>query len=191
MNLLVSAATTEQRGLCRIKAIQAMGTFKDVRVVKGLEEAYNRASSYPFPRETKAIIKLEALQALGETHSPAAIDFLVTILNQPQVAEKADFHEKQQVNDERIAAARGLGHFKGGKPAAALVVALQQQQDIALRDRIQQSLAASTGQDFGNDISLWSAFVQKEGKALPDGIVEEKTVGDKIVDTINPVSWWK
>jgi len=188
VEILITAATTEQRALCRLAAIETMQHFKDKRVVKGLEDAYYRAGF--FTPEQAAIIKVRAIEAMGETRQPEGIGFLVKILNEPAPAREASEGEKQLTTDERIAAARALGHFKGSKPTGALLLVLQREQDVALRNRAHEALVASTGKELPPDANLWADYLQHAWKDEPTAVVEEKGIGEKIGDLITPVKWW-
>ncbi len=47
VNILTAAATTERQPLCRLAAIEALGSFKDPRAVHALQEAYFNAGNFP------------------------------------------------------------------------------------------------------------------------------------------------
>ena len=185
VQILVTAAATERAALCRLAAIETLQTFKDPRVVRGLEDAYYRATS--FPAETASIIRCVALEGLGNTGQPAAIDHLVRVLREPPVAANAAEDEKQQKTNERTAAARALGHFRGRAATDALVATLKTEPDVALRGRAHEALVASTGKTFGPEAKLWEDYLQNAGKDQPAGVVEEKSLGDKIIDVVVPV----
>ena len=187
VELLNTAASTERAALCRMAAIEALQTFKDPRVVKGLEDAYYRATS--FSPDTASIIRCRALAALGQTGQPAAVDILVRVLREPPVAAESSETEKQQKTDERTAAALSLGRFKGRAAAEQLLVLMKTEQDIALRDRAYESLQTSTGKHFAADPKLWSDYLQNAGKNLETGVVPEKTFGDKMLETVVPASF--
>jgi hypothetical protein len=155
VTILVYAAANDQQALCRIAAISALRDFKDPRAAEGLKEAYYRASS--FPPESASVIRLEALNALGHTRNPAAIDLLVKVLREPPVeGPEAD---KQQKMDERIAAARALGNFKEYQATEALLKVLQTEKDVALRDCACQSLQNATGKKLPDDAKTWEEFL--------------------------------
>ncbi len=183
VQLLNNAAATEQSALCRMAAIEALETFKDPRIVKGLEEAYYRATS--FAPDTASIVRCVALEALGTSRQPAAIDILVRVLREPPVAGEASEAEKQQKINERTAAARALGNFKGSAADTALVAILKSEKDIALRNRANDSLQASTGQSFGPDAKLWEDYLLHAGKDQPTGIVPEKGFGTKLIELVD------
>jgi hypothetical protein len=184
VTVLVYAATNDQQALCRIAAISALRDFKDPQASKGLIEAYYRASS--FPPDSAAVIRLEALSALGNTRNPAAIDLLVKVLREPPVeGPEAD---KQQKMDERIAAARALGNFKNLVAAKELVVALKSDQE-ALHVPAHESLIAATGRHLPADPQVWDELLDKAPK---DGATLniEPTMMDRVLDVL-PVAFWR
>jgi HEAT repeat protein len=177
VKILTTAATSEKQPICRLAAIQALGTFKDPRVVDGLLNAFYNASS--FTAETATVVRCEALTALGQVGNPAAVDLLVRVVREP-AAEGADA-DRQQATDVRIAAARALAHFRHYEATAALVHVLKAEKDIALRDRAYESLKIATGKDLPPDALAWEQALQqtgdpateKEKKHIPTGWFEK------------------
>src|SRR5207237_5415126 len=135
--------------------------FKDPEAVKVLEEAYDRAGG--FSPETANILRCQALDALGETGRPEAVELLVKVVREPPVEGPEE--DEQAKTDERIAAARALGHFKEYQATEALAGVLRADQDVALRDRAAESLRTITGKDLPADYQAWSDFLNKpEGR---------------------------
>jgi hypothetical protein len=159
VQVLLYAASKDTQPLCRLGAIQSLRRFMDRRTVEGLKDAYYRAGS--FNAETATVIRCQALEALGETASPAAVELLVGVLREPPVAGPDP--DRQQKLDERIAAARALGHFKNYQATEALVGVLRTDQDVALRQRANESLQSATGQDFPADARVWADFLHQPG----------------------------
>jgi HEAT repeats/PBS lyase HEAT-like repeat len=155
LNILSTAAATEKQPLCRLAAIQSLGQFKDPRAIKGLTEAFYNASA--FLPETATVIRCEALNALGETGNPAAVELLVRVVREPP-AEGTEL-EKQQTLDVRIAAARALSKFSHYQATEALVRVMQNETDIALRDRAYESLQAATGKKLPPDAKEWDELL--------------------------------
>ena len=161
VDILTTAASSESQPLCRLAAIQSLRSFKDARAVKGLEDAYYHAGR--FPPDTATVIRCQALEALGETGNPAAVETLARVLQEPPVdGAEAD---RQQSLDVRVAAARALGHFKQFQATEALWKVLQGELDVALRDRAAESLQLATGRDFGPDAKKWGDFLHNTGGA--------------------------
>ncbi len=162
VHILCTAANKETHAICRLAAIQTLAKFKDPRVVDGLNKevpglkhAYYAASS--FTPETAHMLKCATLKALGETGQPSAVEVLVACLNQPPV-EGADV-EMQRIMNERVTAARALGHFKQYKATEALLQVLAKEKDPAVRNRAHDSLCRATGKDFPPDAELWAEFL--------------------------------
>jgi HEAT repeat protein len=149
------SAGNDSQALCRMAAIDALRKFKDPRAVDGLKDAYYRAGS--FNAEVAAVLRCQALQALGETGQQAALDVLVRVLREPPV-EGPD-QDRQLKLDERIAAARALGNFKHYQATSALVEVLRKERDVALRARAHESLVAVTGRDLPADATVWAEFL--------------------------------
>lgn len=157
VNILSTAAATEKQPLCRLAAIQSLGRFKDPRAVKGLTEAFYNASA--FSPETATVIRCEALNALGQTGNPSAVELLARVVREPP-AEGTEL-EKQQTLDVRIAAARALGRFSHYQATEALVRVMQSETDIALRDRAYESLQVATGKKLPPDAKEWEELLHQ------------------------------
>jgi HEAT repeat protein len=166
VNILTTAAATEKQPLCRLAAIQSLGRFKDPRAVKGLTEAFYNASA--FSPETATVIRCEALNALGETGNPAAVELLARVVREPP-AEGTEL-EKEQTLDVRIAGARALGKFSHYQATEALVRVMHSETDIALRDRAYESLQAATGKKLPADAKEWEELLhQASYQETPSG----------------------
>jgi hypothetical protein len=162
VRILCMAANTEKHAICRLAAIQTMAKFKDPRIVDGmgkdvpgLKQAYYTASS--FNPDTAHMLKCAVLKSLGETGHPSGVEVLVNALRQPPV-EGASV-EVQRVMNERITAARALGHFKQYQATEALLQVLVKDKDPAVRNRAHDSLCQATGKDFPPDAEIWAEFL--------------------------------
>jgi HEAT repeat protein len=179
VKILISAATQDRQPWCRQKAIATLATFKDPRVMDALRDAYYSAGS--FTPEMATRLRCETLEALGTFGNPASVDFLVKILREPPV-EGAE-RDKQQTTDERIAAARALGHFNHYQGTAALVDVLRTEQDLSLRETARGSLVAVTGKNLPADAREWDNLFHS-----PDGTAVVAQPERKLFGII-PVSW--
>src|SRR5262245_371375 len=101
VSILVYTAANDSQALCRMAAIDTLRTFRDPRAADGLKDAYYRAGS--FNPEVATVLRCQALQGLGDTGQPAAVETLVRVLREP-LTEGPD-QDRQQKLDERIAAA--------------------------------------------------------------------------------------
>jgi hypothetical protein len=191
--ILTRAACTERDALCRLAAIQTLEQFKDPRIATGfkdpdngkeysLQEAYYRAGS--FNADIATNLKCAALMALGETGQPAAVDLLVKVLNEPHV-EGAELDRRKM--EERIAAARALGHFKQYQATESLVTVLRSESNPALRNRAHESLEEATGKDLPPDATAWANYLHQTPNQAPS----EEHAGKKVLDAILPTSWFK
>ena len=179
INILTAAATTERQPLCRLAAVEALGSFHDPRAVHALQEAYYNAANFPKGKGASGItegpfggsavssplvlqIKCQAIASLGNTENPEAIGFLVNILKSPPASKEAAEGERQQTMDERIAAARALANFKDYKAIEALVHTSQTERDVALLDRAHDSLEACTGHKFPPDTQDWGPILRPD-----------------------------
>jgi HEAT repeat protein len=154
--LLVYSAANESQPWCRVAAISALRKFKDPRAVEGLKDAYYKAGT--FVPQTAALIRGQALSGLGDTGNPAAIDLLVRVLKEPPVDGPDE--DRQTKLNERIVAARALGHFKHYAAAAALVEVLRTEKDPELRTPAHESLVEATGKKIPPDAQAWAEFLQ-------------------------------
>jgi hypothetical protein len=166
--ILTTAATSDKQPLCRLAAIKSLGMFKDPRAVEALARAYY--DDKPFPPETNAVIRQQALTALGETGSPKARDLLVKVVGEPPPAQDTTEVEKQQVMDCRLAAVRALGKYSHKDVTETLVKVLQSEKDVAMRDRAHESLVAATGKNLPPDPKKWEEVLhqQQEGKPVAE-----------------------
>jgi hypothetical protein len=187
LRILTAAAINERQPWCRFAAIQALGRFKDPRAVTALQTAYEKAGMVPagnvqqvgfalannMPPETASTMRCQALVAMGETGNTAAMDLLVRVVRQPP-AEGAEV-ERQQILDERIAAARALGNFNQYEATDALLAVLQKDRDVALRDRACESLQKATGKKLPADAKAWDEYLhQTPGSNGPSAPAERK-----------------
>jgi hypothetical protein len=147
LKILVTAASAESQFLCRVAAVQSLGRFQDPRAVSGLTDAFYNSGSYPQEQATR--LQCLVAQALGETHNPAAVPFLVKVARGAPAEGSAQ--EKQQVLDVRIAAAKALGAFHNRQASEGLVRLLQTDKDVALCNCVFESLQSTTGRKLPSD----------------------------------------
>jgi len=180
VKVLTTAAKSDRQVVCRMAAISSLRHFKDPRAIDGLKDAYYAAGS--FSPETATILRCQSIDALGATGQPAAVELLVKVLKEPPV--EGDTADKQQKMDERIAAARALGHFKEYQSTEALADVLKTDQDVALRNRATESLCTITGKTLPADYQPWADFLNAPGNkdAIAHGQTENKG--------IDLIGWW-
>src|SRR4051812_16945114 len=178
VSVLNYTAANDSQALCRMAAIDVLRTYRDPRAADGLKEAYYRAGS--FDSHVATVLRCQALNGVGETAQPAAVETLVRVLREPP-AEGPD-QDRQQKLDERIAAARALGHFKQYQATSALVEVLRKEQDVALRTCAHQSLESATGKDLPPDATVWAEFLNNPGASkAPD---KKANPGEQVLELI-------
>jgi HEAT repeat protein len=145
MRILTVAATSDSQPLCRMAAVQKLGTFQDARAVPALTSAYEAAAQ--LPPEVAEAVQSRALSSLGETRQPAAINFLVTVATKRSPADGTD-RERQQARTGRIAAVRALNNYDHSPEVAdAMAQLMQNEKDVALRDRARETYVKVTGHE--------------------------------------------
>lgn len=145
VGLLTRTAVGDPQPLCRGAAIRSLGRFRDPRAVPALIQAYDTAGQ--LQSDVAAAVQSQALTALGETHQPSAVNFLVQVASKPASAEATD-RDRQVVRDNRLAAVRALKNFDGSPDAAAVAARLAEtERDVALRDRARETYAKVSGKE--------------------------------------------
>jgi hypothetical protein len=184
IKILTTAAANERQALCRLAAVETLSHFKDPRAVEGLKEAYYHAGS--FNPDEATVLRCMTLRALGEAGNANAVDLLVRVLREPPV-EGPD-QDKDQKMQERLAAARALGHFKHYQAVEALVAVLKTEQKdmIALRDVAHKSLEDATGKQLPPDAKAWDDLIHRSGPTELAGTPSEgRNTG------VLPASGWR
>jgi hypothetical protein len=195
LDLLANTAVKDPQPLCRLAAIQTLGTFRDPRAAKIIENAYYAAESdrpadsptirqvanftaaSHFTPDTANLIKVQSIQAMGNTASPDAVTHLVRVLRQPTGA--AGDLERPANLDERIAAARALGNYSVSQTEAvdALLKVLETDKDVALRYRATESLKKMTGKDLPADFKAWNDYLHPPAGSPPPAKPKPKWLG--------------
>jgi hypothetical protein len=171
VDLLTRTATTDRQPLCRLAAIDKLGEFQDPRAGKALIEAFYQADRFApdpgsrpynelanrFPADVRTRIQCQALVALGKTRAPEGLDLLTTVLKEPPVLDTEE--ERRQQMDVRIAAARALSNYKDYRATETLVQVLKKERDVALCDRVHDSLVTVTGKNLPPDAQAWDDFL--------------------------------
>lgn len=183
VQVLTRSATSDPQPLCRMAAIDSLQHFKDPRATQALLDAYERASYFQRDRpETMAVLRCQALSALGVNGNPRALDLLVLVVNAPPTT--GPDKDQQEVMDERITAARALAHFPQYRSAEALVSVLRTEHgSIALRNRATESLRDLTGEDLPPDAQAWADFLHKSGNQ--DALAKKRTFTDKLLKMVS------
>lgn len=123
------------------------------------EELVRTIAAYSTP--TSRAVQMAALKDFEPAVRIAACEKLAVAGDEEVATALADLVQNDSDIDVRIAATKGLGQLKGPAVVPALAVALDDN-DPALQHRAMQSLKATSGQDFGNDVSAWRQFARGE-----------------------------
>jgi HEAT repeat protein len=158
LQILTTAALDDAEPMCRLGAIRALGSYRDPRAVRVLEQVYQ--ARLPFIPEHTSIIRQQTLAALEEIGIPEARETLVLAAKQP--GSQGSSLERQQIIDERLQAIRALRRFKDYASADALMHVLETEKDVALRHRATESLQELTGKNLPAEARAWrEAFNQQ------------------------------
>ena len=150
----------------------------------GHEAPYMRAYEV-LSTDSYAMVKAQAMRALGSSRQPAAADYLIKGLDDGNVQvrrdaakglvstwnEKAEapacLHVKDDEDEQvRIFCAQALAQGKTAEGIRALLDALSDKNAAVVR-YAHNSLAASTHQDFGYDTKAWLSWYQNTHVAVP------------------------
>lgn len=184
---LCEGVLNERTSLCRQAAIASLRTYKDPRVSKALQEAFDHLSGYD--PNTASILRCQILEALGQVGTPDALDLLIKVVKQPPLSKNDPLQQQNQLLQERLAAARALGHFREVPAAETLVAVLKNEKDPAMRNVAHVSLEMETGKRFPDDAVAWDQYLHTtEDKNTLFG---SPSISDQFMDVIINVSWWK
>ncbi len=138
--LLATAIQKESDPLIRSEIVHTLGFFATATATAVIRAAL---------KDPDANVRITACEAAGKKKGPVAVTGLADTL-------KSDLDK-----DVRLAAARALGETKDPAAREALGVALDDP-DPAMQYRAVMSLRQVTGQNFGNDVARWRAYVKGE-----------------------------
>jgi HEAT repeat protein len=169
VKILTAAATTDKEPLCRMAAIKSLATFKDARAVPALIKADQQADR-DFSRDISTLIRQQSLMALGENRNADAREWLILVARAG--AKEESEVEKQQTLDVRLTAIRSLGKYSQYESTETLFHLLKTEKDVAVRDRVHQSLELATGKHLPADAMAWDDLLHQSGQA-PNGILAE------------------
>lgn len=176
LTMLTAAVKNEPQFYARLMAVRKLGEFKDPRATPALVEAYYAADT--FPAEKATMLRCESLFGVGEVGNPAGVDLLTKVLGQGPVEGPEE--DRRRALDERIAAARALGHFSPPQGTEALVQVLHKEKDTALRVAAHQSLQKSTHEKLPLDAPAWDDYLAQM-KNPSDAQAKKKGVKDMML----------
>lgn len=167
LQILTKAALEEREPLCRLGAIRALGSYKDARAAKVLEDVY--LQRLPFTPEINSVVRQQALASLVQTGHPDARHLLVRVARQPSGANESSFTDRQQTQDERLTAIRGLAKYPTYDSFETLVHIMETEKDVALRGRAHESLQAATGKHLPADAKVWRELLANPNAQAAQG----------------------
>jgi len=176
MRMLTEGATTDNRAVCRLAAVDALKRMRDPRATPALIQAYYNATS--FQLAVANTIRVEAVTALGTKNAPDAVALLVRAATDPGIEANAPVQpaaflrdknkpspdsdvDKALARDIRLAAIRSLAEIRSPMATAALIPLLDEK-DVAIRDRAYEALVAITGKkDMPAEPKAWEEALKK------------------------------
>jgi hypothetical protein len=147
----------------------------------GLDRSLAAPTGYP--PDTVAVIRCRALESLGRTNRPEAVQFLASVASGPA---SDTVMEGSDDRDVRLAAIRGLGRCRQPESVIVLAQVLGREsgKDTAVVGRAHDGLVRLTGKHLPPDPQKWDAVVQAGVTIAP-----EPTWVDNAVQ--NAVGWFK
>jgi HEAT repeat protein len=106
----------------------------------------------------------------------AACQGLSRLKNEESLALLAKTVESDEQLDVRLAAVRGLASYQDPSALSALGVALEDA-NPAMQKAAIDSLAASTGRDYGNSVPAWKEYLAGGNPARPPGPTLAERIG--------------
>jgi HEAT repeat protein/PBS lyase HEAT-like repeat-containing protein len=171
LKILATGATKERSPVCRVAAIETLGTFKDPRAADALNEAFYAPVNFG---DKNPVVRMATLRALANTgDTKVARTLAEAMLRDPAI-------------DVRIAAAKGLAKYPTSDSTTALLKVLQSEKrdEVALRFEANQSLQEITGKkDMPPRAEDWEQYFRQVA-ANPPPPKEPKSL-------LRPASWFK
>jgi HEAT repeat protein len=176
----------ETANIIRCQALAGLGEAAgDSPAVEILARVYteqpgDKDLDVPAPKSPAQVVERRLAKARR-----GALDLLVKVVKEPPV--EGPEQDKTQKMQERIAAARALGHFKQYDATETLVAVLKTEKDPSLRAGAHESLQLVTGKRFPEDGQVWDDFIRNARDK--NGIYGDPSFTDRIKDIVT-VGWW-
>jgi hypothetical protein len=174
IKILTKSAVEDRDPLCRMGAIRALATYKDPRAAKCLEEVYTQR--LPFTPELNTVVRQQALAAVVQTGNPDSRSLLIRVARSPSGPIDSSLTDRQQTQDERLTAIRGLAKYSQYDSIDTLVYILEQEKDVALRARAHESLKTATGKSLPAESKAWRDLMQNPQLANQDPPLIERVM---------------
>jgi HEAT repeat protein len=184
IKILTKAAMDDRDPLCRLGAIRALATYKDPRAARALEDLYQQR--LPFTAELNTVIRQQALAAVVQTGNPDSRSLLIRVARSPSGPVDSSLTDRQQTQDERLTAIRGLAKYSQYDSIETLVYIMDKEKDVALHDRAYESLKTATGKNLPDDSKAWRELMQNPQMAQKEpSFVERVMFWNKKADAGN------
>jgi hypothetical protein len=174
VKILTKSAMDDRDPLCRLGAIRILSTYKDPRAPRVLEDVYQLR--LPFTADLNTVIRQEALAALVEIGNPDSRSLLIRVARSPSGPSDTSITDRQQTQDERLAAIRGLQKYSQFDSIETLVYIMEKEKDVALHDRAYQSVKTATGRNLPDDPKVWRDMMQNPQLAQQQPSVLERVM---------------
>jgi hypothetical protein len=185
IKILTKAASEDRDPLCRLGAIRALGTYKDARAARVLEDVYQQR--LPFTPDHNTVIRQQALACLVQTGNPDSRSLLIRVARSPNGPAESSLADRQQTQDERLTAIRGLAKYGQIDSIETLVYVLEKEKDVALHGCAYESLKIATGKNLPDDAKAWRDMMQNPQLAHQEpNILERVMFWNKKTDDKNP-----
>ncbi len=135
-----------------------------------LEEVYQQR--LPFTPDLNTVIRQEALAAVVATGNADSRALLIRVARSPSGPNEASLTDRQQTQDERLTAVRGLSKYSQYDSIETLVYLLETDKDVALHDRAHESLKVATGKNLPDDARAWRELMQNPQAYKEPSLVE-------------------
>jgi HEAT repeat protein len=160
-NVLIEGTKSEKDVICRLAAMERLPELKDPRATQTLIDAFYAPANFG---EKNPVVRVAAITALGRIGDATSAQTLTEALARDPSVEV------------RIAAAKGLRNYQSYQATEALVRALREEKDVALRFEAMTSLQKMTGKDLPANAADWEQYFQSR-PAGPDGRVTHEHTG--------------
>lgn len=178
IEILTTAAKADHDPYCRLCAIQALGSFKDARAAKALDDLLS--TQYPFTQDFNYMIRQATLRSLAKIDTEDARRRLISIANSPKAAFDAASLDRQETLDERLIAVTAMGKYRDAASTESLVSILdraEKEKDWAVRDAAHQSLQESTGKTLPPDPQVWRMALAGQPVNVEQPNIIQRVVG--------------
>ncbi len=170
LQILSAAALKDPEPLCRLGAVKSLSQYQDPQAVKILEEVY--LQRLPFNAEMNSVLRQQALAGLEATAHSEARHLLIRVARQPAGSEDTNYQDRQQTLDERLTAVRALRKYKHYDAVQALVYVMENEKEVALKDRAHQSLQEATGKNLPADPRVWQEELARREPAPEPNLIQ-------------------